>query len=751
VRSGSIRISLLAGGLLVLLAAIGWFAWALLTPDALTNEFFPAPAPARRDEPAVAAPAPHPEVDGARIEEAPVEPAPGEPPPPAAATCRSRHSAARLRGRLVDLVSSSPWTTPVVVDPQYEATSESRRENRSEVKVRHRTRYRDFDEEPPNEAASRATRRSIAVAADGTFECGLDDLFSAARYDTTLVALELVADDPRYMPERRAVIVPNQLAATGGNLEVVIAVRVAALVSGRVDAVDRESGRPRDLSHALAALVPPLPTRDAPIDVAAAPGRYLLRSPRDGRFDVVLVADGCAPARLGVELAVGAERELPATTLDSQASIRGRITWPTLDVAATPYLYEAMNVTALLVEKGGTPLDVPGVPLTFDNGHLLRRSLTMTTAAPAGGHADFSLDGLAPGRSYRVALGDASLSVAGGVESTAKFVTAPADGVELAFDLAYVGVDVVAASAPLAGARVTMTSIPEAVTTDTQGRAGFLVPAGREGDLLVAAEGYQPARAWVLAGPAGTITRASARMVPAPVHAKLALELRCAALARVEWARLVFEPQVARIRVPFVREVACDEATARFDDLPEGTFKIRVDLLTGAPARKPGANAAKAAKPPKSHDERLCVRSIELLDPALEVELLRDPPCERSVTVELGGALRIAAHDAQRQALTATCTLKDAKGDDVDFLFIRDERRIEWNARGGPWCAREVGSCSYGGKALRGEIACQTSPALAPGRYAVTLAQEGYETTTIPFDVRAGETLDLDVLMPRKP
>jgi hypothetical protein len=433
-----------------------------------------------------------------------------------------------------------------------------------------------------------------------------------------------------------------------------------------------------------------------------------------------------------VDLAVGSELDLGVTRLEELASISGSVVWPSSGRGGFPLAEESVEVSARLVDANGTPIDLPGAPLLYANGHLIRRSCSVATGPHSKGRADFRLEGLAPGLGYRVALGRSS-------DRAWSTVVAPASGVELRFDRTYVAVDVVTDSGPLAGATVRLTSLPDDATTDGQGRAGFLVAPGSDGEIEVSAPGYRSATASITAGPAGTVVRASALLVPVPVHATLTLDLQCDGLAEVKWARLQFEPIAAHFRSTFPREVACERSQAILDDLPEGLFKVRFELVTGPPA---GSSAA-------AKDERACFTNAMLLDSKLEVELARERPCAQSVAVTRGGTILLTAHDRSGRALTADCVVRDANGETVEFHFVRDERRLMWGPGAGGWSALPVGNVFNGARTLRGDAACSIVPALAPGHYTIELAQEGYETTTLPVELTAGQSLDLDALLPR--
>lgn len=727
-------------GLAVLVAAIGLFALFTLKSGDNSIPASSGRSPARpSDDAREPPPLPEPESVASERTADPALDTGAEPPPP------TRPSAGftivpgpYLRGRLDGLVANAPWTKSIGLLPHCE--SPPSRDVVSRIVVRRRRLRRDLresDDEPSDPGPPPASMLHVALGAGGVFEEDLGPLLAVSdaasgSQGAALVSIEVFADDPSYMPERRDVAIPFDARTTHRDVAVTIPVRAAARVRGRLEAAERDRRAERPELHGVVALLAPLPTQEAPFDVASASDHFELRAPRDGPATVVIACDGFAPAQVPVDLTLGGELDLGVTTLEALALISGSVVWPAAGRGGFPIPDERAEVCARLVDTNGTMVDLPGAPLLFANGHLIRRSRAVTTGPHPKGRAPFEIDGLAPGLGYRVALGRSD-------DRSSSTVVAPAIGVELKFDRTYVAVDVMTASGPLAGATVRITSLAEGATTDEQGRAGFLVAPGSEGELEVGAPGFLPARAPITAGPAGTVARATARLEPVPVHATLALDLQCDGLAEVKWIVLRFEPIEAQFRSSFPREVACERSQAHLDDLPEGRFKVAFALVTGPPANPSAA----------TQDGRVCVTSAMLLDPKLEVELARERPCKQSVALLRGGTVRLTAHDRPGRALTPDCIVRDAKGETVDFYFVHDERSVVWGPGAGGWSAQQVGVASYGARTLRGDSACSILPALAPGHYSIELAQEGYETTTLPIELTAGQTLDLDALLPR--
>jgi hypothetical protein len=766
-------------GLVAAIAAllVGFTAFELMRAPARDASVRDEPAATPRDEP------PPPLVPAARAPAFdPLESkAPSTDRPPTALERAERERANRrwrVHGRLVGLVPSVPWRSPVFVVPRGSAEETSStiavrnarpdpadRQHSSDVLKAPRTRplaaWDPVTEPIPSFESARiadAEGRFVdpshaAVAADGSFEIDGSSIFgieSASPPDrrgktaSTPSELDFFANDPGYMPELRTLEIPPDAAETGVDFELTVPVVVAARVTGLVDARDR-GARARQVGLAAAAgLFSGTLDGDASqaLDVGIANDRYLLRAPVGGTCTVVLAAEGYVPAQLPVELAVGEERESPTVVFERGAKISGNVVWPAAERGAWRFRGEGAAVTALAATGGGRAVELPGQPLLYANGRLERRSVSITTAPPSHGRAPFVISGLADGHGYRIFLGTLSLSDFDGPPSRRPSVVAPADDVRIDFELAYVGIDVLCNDRPAAGATVSLGSAT--ATTDVQGRASFLVPPFQASEMHVESDGCEPASELVKAGPAGSVTRGTAKLVRHRPLATLALTVRCEGTAEVRFARVRFEPRQARSPAAFTREGIAVDSTVTFKDLPEGRFRITFEMVTGTWPDRRGAI-------PLFPDTRPEVRRRQdLLDPALEVELDASNPCERSVDLHEGAALLITCRDARGTPLTAKCALTDAHDKPVEFGLVRDEREIDWEPVDS-WRVRETGAGIVDAQTLLGGEPSRTDPALPPGHYTLTVSRSGFTSAVVPVELARGKAMELDVVLQRIP
>ena len=714
-----------------------------------------------------------------------VELTPKTTPAPAASGAAPRQPVAEpeplhVRGRLVGLVPTIHWKAPVFVLPRVEAEDDAF-SRRSTVAIS-TPKFRCGDAEAfmdsrlgrmtpdllkpwDSVTESRPTlerlnlvdfmgRRvpapSSPVAEDGTFDVALDRAALASGFPRDAAArlgrarvtgLDFVANDPGYMPVVRSVDLSQRRPQECADFEWTVEVVPAGRVTGLVDARERGARAAQAGLGAVAALFEG--TLDEAsgtlVDVGRADDRYVLRAPKSGTYTIVLAARDLAPLQLPVEVVVGAEREQPTATFDRGASIEGVVRWPPPDRVALAFLRTGAAVTAIAQTGGGKSLDLPGHPLLYANGKLERRSATVTTDFPVRGRAAFRIDGLEVGHAYRVLLGDPSLAGAAGSPVSAPPVVAPARDVELFFDLAWLNVTVLCGDRPLPDARVSVSSL----RPDPEGarRSSFFLPPFHEGELLVEAEGYEPAREHFTMGPAGTTTSALVLLVRKAVHARLELSVDCDAFETVHYACVSFEPVDAAAGPAFTRGAFLVGKWLHFAELPEGTFRLRFDALSGEIRGK--EPAAVDELPP--HRLR-----HQLLDPDVVVELADGETATRSVVLHEGAALRLTCHDVLGNPLAAECRLADAAGKAVAFVFVKSEAPLYWDARRGA-ALFESGARTYGGQTLDGSTPCRTDPALKPGRYVLTVLREGFDRAELAFDLAPGELRDCDVVLTRQP
>ena len=712
-----------------------------------------------------------------RTEKAPPAPvARGAAPRPPIAELEPLH----VRGRLVGLVPTMAWKTPVYVLQRVEAEDDAFA-RRSTVSVS-TPKFRRGDAEafmdarlgrmsfdllkpwdPVTESrptlerldlvdsmGKRVQAPSSPVAEDGTFDVALDRAALASGFPrdaavqpgrARVTGLDFVANDPGYMPVVRSTDLSQRRPQECADFEWTVEVVPAGRVTGLVDARERGARAAQAGLGAAAALFEGTldETSGTPVDVGVADDRYMLRAPKSGTYTLVLAARDRAPLHLPVDVVVGTEREQPTATFDRGASIEGVVRWPPPDRVALAFLRTGAAVTAIAQTGGGKSLDLPGHPLLYANGKLERRSVTVTTGFPVRGRAAFRIDGLEVGHAYRVLLGDPSLAGAAGSPVSAPPVVAPARDIELSFDLAWLNVAVLAGNRPLPDARVSVSSIPP--DPERVRRSSFFLPPFHEGELLVEAEGYEPAREHFTMGPAGTTTSALVLLVKKTVHARLELSVDCDAFETVRYACVSFEPVGAEGGPAFTRGAFLTDRALHFAELPVGTFRLRFDAVSGEVRGK--EPAAVDELPP--HRLR-----HQLLDPDVVVELEDGETATRSVVLHEGAALRLTCHDVLGSPLAAECRLADAAGKAVAFVFVKSEAPLFWEARHGA-AIFESGARTYGGQTLDGSTPCRTDPALKPGRYVLTVLREGYDRAELPFDLAPGELRDCDVVLTRRP
>ena len=694
-----------------------------------------------------------------------------------------RDSGARqlhVRGRLVGLVPSSPWKAPIYVLPRVEPEPAGSYRHSSIVVRTPKRRREEFESfmdlrlaqlpaellkpwdpvtepTPPLErldlvdsVGRRVPAPASPVAEDGTFDVTLDRAALASGYPreaalragrARATGLDLVANDPGYMPVVRSLDLSRVNANECADVEWTLEVVPAGRVTGLVDARERGPAAAQGGLGAVAALFEGTldETKGTPVDVGVANDRYVLRAPKSGSYTLVLAARALVPIQMPVQVVVGAELEQATATFVRGASIEGVVRWPPPDRVALAFLRTGAAVTAIAQTGGGKSLDLPGHPLLYANGKLERRSVTVTTAFPSRASATFRIDALADGHAYRILLGDPSLAGAAGSPLAQPPVVAPARDVELSFDLAWLNVTVLCGGQPVPDARVSVSSLapdPEAAR-----RSSFFLPPFHEGELLVEAEGFEPARDHFTMGPAGTTTTALVLLVRKAVHARLELSVDCDPFETVDFASVRFEP-VAGDGPVFTRAAFRQDRAISFGDLPDGTFRLHFDAVSGDLREKETRSDANRAN-------RYRFRH-QLLDPDVVVELEDGETQSRTVALHEGAALRLTCHDVEGKPLAADCRLTDAAGKEVQFVLVKAAPPVFLDLASGG-AIFDAGPRTYGGRKLDGDLPCRTDPALVPGHYVLTVFRESYDRAELPFDLAPGEVRDCDVVLTRKP
>jgi len=748
---------IVAGSLLAIAAAWGALRFVFAEPATRLEQSASAAPPVARPDaapPRVAEPV---IVEEAR---APVPAAIAPPTRASPAVARDRWS---LRGQLVGIDRRAPWRTPVfLLAPARPAPSRvaiddlPRRRDRSRPpRIRagdralrpggelvERLDYDPVIAPPPSFAdfPKEAQPLHATVAADGTFVIDLEELGRSPPKELP-TALDVIANDPFYMPVRQSVPVAVDAGGAGTTIDVVIEVRLAGAVTGLVDAPGRGPPARRRGLGAVAGLFASeagVPV-GAPLDWCVAGDRYRLRTPRAGGHFVVVALDGHEPAFERVELALAVETEVQTFRLAPGSAISGRVLLPARSIAFDQNLGDELRVRAEL-DEALHALDLPEHPLAFSNGRLLNAAVS-ASADPRDDGLGFRLAGLREGRLYRVALAGGSDAAGTSQALSSRRVSAPAEDVELLLDAAFVGVDVSSAFRPLAGAEVSITGSPGPVATDSYGRAGFFVPPDRGFELEVTAKEHEPVRASLHSGPVGSLVRAHVAMEKVEPGATLALELACDGLASVHYARLRFEWADAA-GVAFFRDARVEGGELAFKHLPSGKHRVEFDLLAGRSELKPDA------APP-------FVPGHWLVGAGFDVELRDHKVVRRERELRRGGKLRLVARNHDSASLPAACAIHDALGvaQETGFAMRTEAPRVEFVGAPGfarPWRVVEPPPDLRHPRELVLPGPSETARALEPGRYTVTFTHADHRPATVEAEVRAGEFTDVEVtLLPR--
>jgi hypothetical protein len=687
------------------------------------------------------------------IDESPRPPRSREPPPatPAPVPIRSRFG---LRGRLVGLEKQVPWRAPVFVLPRYAAA-------RSSITIEGRTWRGDRRRRAVEELAKRAEFDPVVmpppafedspkqeqplhalVAADGSFAIDLEPLFPTSR-ELWPLELDFVANDPLYMPLHQTAPMAVDTENPTVTLEVDVGVHPAAAVTGLVDAPGRGAQPSWRALDAVAGLFRDEAGTPAgtPVDWCVAGDRYRLRAPQSGGWFVVLALRDHEPAFERVQLELGEESELATSRLAPGSSISGRVVLPDRSFAFAQNLDRWLQVRAELDDASPHTIDLPEHTLAWSNGRLLNASVA-AAASPAGHGSEFSLGGLREGRWYRIGLAATPGGLALSPELPSLRVRAPASGLEIPFDAAYVGVDESRGFTPMAGAEVSITGGPRQIRTGADGRAGFFVAPEHGYELLVTAKDHEPARASVRSGPVGTLARTHVVLEPIEPGAALALDVECEGLGTVHYMRLRFEREGSG-GAAFVREAWLREDGLRYKQLPAGRFHVDVELLSEF--------FSTGRETPE------CVSGHWLLGAGFDVELRDRERVERRLSLRRGGKLRLSARNHDGGPLPAGCSIHDETGAEQDVVFaVRgDPPRVELLRdpahRGGWWRVVEPPPRVTRRGEPTAQGPCETERALVPGRHAVTFTYAGYFPATVPVEVRSGEIHDVEVVLDRRP
>ncbi len=532
--------------------------------------------------------------------------------------------------------------------------------------------------------------RGVA-ADDGSFEIDVTPLMRAAEGRLPLHGLVVVADHPRYLPAEADIA----LAPGRREYEAEIELSPAGVIRGRLRLPAR------DLEVRVAALqlvdgVPALPPVNETI--CSPDGSFALRVRGRGEHAVVALADGLRPLTLRATVAPGAVREFVTAPLATGAVLEGTVlvareTAPGARVAAVS-------------SRAGLELMVLGQSLLFGDGRFERRVMK----ARAGEDGRFRFDGLAPGAHAVELLGfDEHVSVLGGIECGVD-VLAPAAGIVLELDLAQVAFRVQDARGAPLGGRVLLEQgrLATWLDLDAEGACGLAVRPLLPCQIRIESDLHRPAELTLYAPNAGGAHVERVAMVPEPARSTLELAFNApegTRLNAIVVALRSLDEAGESTGTTFHRRLDVEAGTARLD-LVAGSYEI--DVFVG------------------SHYEH---HHLFLLPLSRRVSLSPGVLRRETLTLGVGGRLRIAATAPEGGFVPATCAVRDASGTElaVRFLAWRPERLRPHVGR-------------LGGKGPN-----EVYPNLPVGDYLIELTSPGRSAEARRARVTAGAVTDIEV------
>ena len=527
---------------------------------------------------------------------------------------------------------------------------------------------------------------------DGTFRIDVTEVFATS---LSVVELLVEVDHPAYMPAKTKVAI----AANARRHSVEFELIAAGIIRGRIQ---NEAGDPvPDAEVAAFPINDAQPDRERRFLGNVEPdGTYRLRIGKQDRYVVVAAAADLQPAIQEVALAPPTEVEIPSFVLREGCSITGRVRYR--GAAAS-----GATIEVRADQPGGLRLQMGSREVVWWNGG----ARTGRTTATADGEGRYTIAGLTAGP-HRVQL-DRLRGVhthKSFERSTRRAAQAPSDKVDFDLQGALLRIAVKSGGEPLAGRSVMVHSDSRSLhlRCGDDGRA----------EVLFAPRGKYHVTVWT-----SDLGEAESRGVAPSAGEEVVVTLE-----------LGLPKAQPRLFVTLVSSGVKIEAAG---------FGIYV---TGGVATYPRAHWDLHVKdgrfvldriPPGRHI--LAVRpggpwwggQSHYLQASVEVEIPTEGEQTLLIPILLGGRLRIQATAEDGTILHADCTIRDARGEEVDARFT----------------SRSSQGLVVSSGSLAGETINTIDPALRAGTYEVELTYHGHLPETRSVEVEVGKTKDVRVVM----
>ncbi len=537
----------------------------------------------------------------------------------------------------------------------------------------------------------------IAVALDGRFVVAVDEEIGSF----TEPWLSLVVDHPAFMRVTRNIARREFVRDTEHvrRATTEIALRSAGSITGRV--VD---GGDRPIPSAQVAFIVRTKPNVAPqiLDAVLTDpgGRYVLRAPKTGTYEMVVVADGLRPDLRRVEMEVGNRGEGPTVVLVEGAVVSGRLLGQGRGIEG------ALIAAAPANDEDGDVLGLGPFQLTLRGDRVLHHPATVETMADGV----FRLAGLF--------AGDVVLTVEHGggdsilhykiLDRAGRRVRAPAAGVEFEIALATLVIEARVDGKPTPEAEVRWAAIGklpdadpaeadsdeyilyESMSTGVEesGRKAMQVSAGGLYAVAAELEGYKTATRKVRAPASGgrdVVVLDLEKAAPKPV-----LELRfqgaaAASIAKAYVAVFTPSPEIDKYIVPPGQTVEIEDGRAEFEVERVGTH-VYVH---------PGGSYGMSVG--------------YWLPVTLEIELPQAQVRPIIIPLRSGCGLELDVRDASGGPAVAGCHIESADGTKQRLRFVR----------------RHQGGLIITAASVEGPSAIH--PPLPPGTYTIVLSRDGAE------------------------
>jgi len=516
--------------------------------------------------------------------------------------------------------------------------------------------------------------------------------------------MEIRADHPWYVPAVARLSVPgSDVVGADGTVEYRTAVpmRRAAAASGRV--LDERGNPLRGVPVSLHRLL-----RDGPEDAAAevaqsaADGSFRLRAGASGDVVVVAAMASLRPAARTVVATVGTDVPVGDLVVQRGAEISGQVS-----LAGIPLPARVSAAAEPLPARG---LQVGASDVAWVDGRPEHRRIDVETDA----EGRYRVSGLREGH-YRVSVKNVrGLTMhESATRDLARVARAPATDVNFQVNGARLRLEIGGEKPPSGAAAVTLMGGGGVlgVSTDVPGTLTILVGAGSRFQVHVFAEGCEGDERDVLAPAVGEerTERVTLRLKRGKGTVLVTLKTAGDSPARAGFGLF---PEGSTFPFPSVqKDVEGEAGRFRLTDLEPGSYR----LVTRAGGTWYGGQGY-------------------YLEASASVEIPATGETSATLTLNLGGRMRIAARDEDGKLLSADCTIRDEKGALMEASFL---------VRTHDGWAVTTGATDADAPSL-------VDPPMPVGTYEVRCSREGFSARAVSVKVEAGATADVNVVLSRQ-